>query len=448
MSYPGANQSRLAYLEPSHATSERSAFIYGVEYCNHFMPESAEIKVLTPQPHSMRVSIFHMGTEGCAFLGQALGIDSKTWTRALGRDIVGAQQLRAVLLGELRYCRECLKQGWHSALCQPVAVERCPVHRIRLQTGCPHCGASIPTSMIAIGRNHFHCPDCGKSLATERRRTGLGKPVLQIGAASFATLRASLLDTGASDLIRSPLKIEQSPEEVVRSTSGSRALAHHLLWSEAGTEARGASSGATDSLLSVGHDDALVPAAQVQRRLRATALAAVEELLETVQRAGATVVIPDEVCTIGSAAARIDVSMGLVAAALWRTAHVFDVSRFVLGELPPPQAPAQPFSDGIPPFQGIDDAIRRAQVFGVFVDSILQLRRCRYGVEIEWNRTNGQSALLPAWRGAVNAGRVELRLRSRCNDRLVARLTRRHAARRLEHVPEGASVQALVNAKG
>ena len=66
MSYPGTNQSRLAYLEPAHARHERSAFMYGVEYCHHFLPESAEIKELTSQPWSMRVSIFHMGAEATA----------------------------------------------------------------------------------------------------------------------------------------------------------------------------------------------------------------------------------------------------------------------------------------------------------------------------------------------------------------------------------------------
>ena len=104
MSYPGTNQSRLAYLEPAHARHERSAFMYGVEYCHHFLPESAEIKELTSQPWSMRVSIFHMGAEATAALGQAFGIDSRTWARATGRDITGVHAAKSVLLGELRHC--------------------------------------------------------------------------------------------------------------------------------------------------------------------------------------------------------------------------------------------------------------------------------------------------------------------------------------------------------
>ena len=275
MSYPGTNQSRLAYLEPAHARHERSAFMYGVEYCHHFLPESAEIKELTSQPWSMRVSIFHMGAEATAALGQAFGIDSRTWARATGRDITGVHAAKSVLLGELRHCPQCLAKGWHSVLFQHVAVDRCPVHQTALQVGCPHCSAPIPTSMAAIGKNHLHCPNCNRALAVERRREALGQPVLQIGANQFASLRASLLDTGASDLIRSPLQLLDVPDQMVQSPSAVKGAAHHLLWPSL-SEGTGESiepSGWSDKVLSVEEGAALLSPGQRHRRLRAAALA-------------------------------------------------------------------------------------------------------------------------------------------------------------------------------
>lgn len=446
MSYPGTNQSRLAYLEPAHARHERSAFMYGVEYCHHFLPESAEIKELTSQPWSMRVSIFHMGAEATAALGQAFGIDSRTWARATGRDITGVHAAKSVLLGELRHCSQCLAKGWHSVLFQHVAVDRCPVHQTALQVGCPHCSAPIPTSMAAIGKNHLHCPNCNRALAVERRREALGQPVLQIGANQFASLRASLLDTGASDLIRSPLQLLDVPDQMVQSPSAVKGAAHHLLWPSL-SEGTGESiepSGWSDKVLSVEEGAAPLSPGQRHRRLRAAALAGVEELLQLAQKAGADMQVPAPLTTLGTAASRVDVSVGLVAAALWRTAHILKVAPFLLGEMPPPQADEQPLTDGVPPFAEADAAVRRAQVQDLFVESLITLRRRRYGIEVDWNRLPQNLRMTPAWRGAIHDRTVELRLRSRSDKALVARLIQRYRNQALALAPDGIKPESLL----
>lgn len=446
MSYPVTNQSRLAYLEPAHARHERSAFMYGVEYCHHFLPESAEIKELTSQPWSMRVSIFHMGAEATAALGQAFGIDSRTWARATGRDITGVHAAKTVLLGELRHCPQCLAKGWHSVLFQHVAVDRCPVHQAPLQVGCPHCSAPIPTSMAAIGKNHLHCPNCNRALAVERRREGLGQPVLQIGANLFASLRASLLDTGASDLIRSPLQLLDTPDQMVQSPSAVKGAAHHLIWPSLaeGTGEGIEPSGWSDTVLSVEEGAAPLSPGQRHRRLRAAALAGVEELLQLAQKAGADMQVPAPLTTLGTAASRVDVSVGLVAAALWRTARILKVAPFLLGEMPPPQADEQPLTDGVPPFAEADAAVRRAQVQDMFVESLITLRRRRYGIEVDWNRIPQNLRMTPAWRGAIHDRTVELRLRSRSDKALVARLIQRYRNQALALAPDGIKPESLL----
>ncbi len=444
MNYPNAQQARLSYLEPAHAMNERSAFVYAAEFCNHFMPEPAEIKVLTTQPWSLRTSIFWMGADATVLLGQALGIDSKTWIRAVGRDIVGSHAARSILLAELRHCPECLLQGWHSALHQHSAVERCPAHNAALQTGCPHCGASISTTMAAIAKNHFYCGECQRSLAGQRRRAGLGKPVLQISARQFEPMRLSLLDTGASDIIRSPLTLSQPPDVTVRTPGGPRALAHHLQWPDATREMAGRRVDRQDRQISVTQETALVPQPQQQRRLRATALAAMEDILEIAQHSGPSIDIPPELSSIGKAAARVNIRVGLIAAALWRTARIFEVDGYLLGELPPRHANEQPLSREVPPYEPIDTEIRKAQVAAVFVDSVLQLRRCQYGVQINWSESAVRQELMPAWRGFVHEGQIEMRVRVRCGMALVGRVARRYRSSFLSATPEGVAPQELL----
>jgi hypothetical protein len=446
MGYLGTSQSRLTYLEPDHASRERSAFVYAAEYCQHYIPETSEIKALTQQPWSMRTSIFHMGAESLAQLGQSFGLDTKTWARAAGRDIIGVHAAKSVLHGDLRYCRQCLIQGWHSALFQHVAVDRCPVHSAALQVGCPHCDAPISTTMAAIGKNHMHCSCCQKSLAEQRRRPGPGQPIVQPAFAAFASLRASLLDTGASDMFRSPLRIGLAPEQVALSRAATRHMAYHLQWARPGALEVNPAAAGVETVVSVEAEEARLSPGARQRRMRAEALAAVEELLQVVQKEGVAVDIPPELTRIGTAAARVDVSIGVVAAALWRTAHIMEVSRFVLGEMPPPQAGEQPLSDAVPAFAEIDSAIRRAQVFDLFVDCLLLVRRLDYGVQVDWNTPRAVGGLTPVWRGAEHRGLVELRLRSRTDLELITKLVRRYAGKRLGAVPEGAQAQELIQA--
>ena len=44
---------------------------------------------------------------------------------------------------DLRYCPQCLYQGFHSAIFQWRFMIRCPIHKRSLRTGCPHCGKTI-----------------------------------------------------------------------------------------------------------------------------------------------------------------------------------------------------------------------------------------------------------------------------------------------------------------
>jgi hypothetical protein len=55
----------------------------------------------------------------------------------------------------LRYCPACLEAGFHAAWFQWRLVERCPLHRVQLRTGCAGCAAPIP---YALGPELASCP--------------------------------------------------------------------------------------------------------------------------------------------------------------------------------------------------------------------------------------------------------------------------------------------------
>lgn len=62
---------------------------------------------------------------------------------------------------ELRYCPECLSTGFHSPIFQWRFFVRCPIHRMRMRTGCPRCGASVPYRLGAqLADCPLRCPYC------------------------------------------------------------------------------------------------------------------------------------------------------------------------------------------------------------------------------------------------------------------------------------------------
>lgn len=72
----------------------------------------------------------------------------------------------------LRFCRACMKRGFHSPLYQLMTVARCPIHDQALEHRCPHCNSEIGYDASSVALAHpYGCRRCGRSLWP-----GLGEP--------------------------------------------------------------------------------------------------------------------------------------------------------------------------------------------------------------------------------------------------------------------------------
>ena len=72
----------------------------------------------------------------------------------------------------LRFCAECLQQGFHTELFQLPWWCRCPIHACTLHDQCPQCHTPVPMnlhlSMPFDPENAFHCPHCQMDFANNR----------------------------------------------------------------------------------------------------------------------------------------------------------------------------------------------------------------------------------------------------------------------------------------
>lgn len=72
----------------------------------------------------------------------------------------------------LRFCAECLQQGFHTELFQLPWWCLCPIHACTLQDQCPQCHTPVPMnlhlSMPFDPEDAFHCPQCQMDFANNR----------------------------------------------------------------------------------------------------------------------------------------------------------------------------------------------------------------------------------------------------------------------------------------
>lgn len=99
------------------------------------------------------------------------------FARLRGKDLVGTGDFQLELSQSLRFCRSCLREGYHSIVFQHLAVFRCEQHNEALHEGCPYCHRRITPSVRTVRDFPWYCPSCETSLINVRPEgQGRGDP--------------------------------------------------------------------------------------------------------------------------------------------------------------------------------------------------------------------------------------------------------------------------------
>lgn len=132
---------------------------YRLSLANLITAEQVYNQLLSP----LRSSPFDWlmaGKGGDQWLADLLGIPKSLADTAFLDDLVGVRVEEHLLAKHLRYCPACLKEQFHSALFQFLPLEACPIHKIPLQDGCPHCGKSTRRHALE-NAPETRCHSCG-----------------------------------------------------------------------------------------------------------------------------------------------------------------------------------------------------------------------------------------------------------------------------------------------
>lgn len=438
----------------SDAHLEKSAYILFAEFCSATMVQPAEIgKVL--KINGRRLSVFHLSAGKASELAVVMGMDLQRWDLARGADVLGERISKRVYLGELRYCPTCLISGHHSTLFQLTQVMKCPIHKVPLKMGCPHCGRPIPTSLLDVARDHMYCGACGRRLAVAQAGTSLARSTDHPAATLFAQLRQALVGDPQAGELRNDLPWGKLPAEVVVS---SVLVRRHHICSVWGSNALGSdflNTRTTSSLLEIEEKPArpsepghhLVFRPTYRRTMEAFENLA--SLLECDRPMGA---MPQGVLSN----ARVDEAVPAVSAAYWHAARTMSVHTALACTFSYEESRRRRllefgwgawFQPWLPDHDGAVGEVVRSAVYSLFALCLARAGRLRYGVQMAWDTPPPWHEFLPPWRLLPRAGtnQLQLQVRTRADERLVRRLMSRYRAHELLKVPEGVSPLELIN---
>lgn len=86
---------------------------------------------------------------------------------------VKKSEIKILSHNNLRFCYECLKDGFHSAIYQLLFFQKCPYHNSNFQTNCPNCGNDIPYQLNKTAFNNpYSCSTCRHTFCEQMTKLG------------------------------------------------------------------------------------------------------------------------------------------------------------------------------------------------------------------------------------------------------------------------------------
>ena len=72
------------------------------------------------------------------------------------------------ILSEMRFCPECLRAGYHTVVFQLTCINHCPIHKLPLISGCPHCGKPVSPELCSATLHFpYGCTKCGQLIVSK-----------------------------------------------------------------------------------------------------------------------------------------------------------------------------------------------------------------------------------------------------------------------------------------
>ncbi|MES2888047.1 hypothetical protein [Hydrogenophaga sp.] len=369
-------------------------------------------------------NVFHIESYREAH-GHAFGFPSRFWRDSVGASLLGDVEAGHILVGEFRYCQDCLSQGWHTAMFQHLSVGACPVHGCGLRVGCIECGSPIPTSTNSFLEHHNFCWSCGYPFVlTGSLESCLSQGVEQPEA--FQRLYDALLPRAqACNFFRLDHPAARYRHEALRIHRVSIGL--HRSWPlHRGTALRMISESLTPRFgatlkYAERHELAVNERAQ-----------AVWQLQEQIEAVGGSCSLLPELNHAHGGGVRITRPMHLTAVALARTAvqlgrpkEIWERGHLWLGSSLPT------FVQWLPQDAAGAAYAARYQVYKLFALNLLRIRSLRWIEEVPWNEQFEPAAFSAPWRHVEVGGEAMTEFRCRMSLAGALRLIRRYGDRLL-----------------
>lgn len=126
----------------------------------------------SPRGEQLRCDLNSLATVDDEKLRNLLGIESNEILQATALAYIKHEELIVLTSNQLRYCTDCMKAGFHSAIHQLLFLSHCPIHNGPLVTRCPECGTVAPRYTLGsiTARRRTNCAHCFDSFAENFRQ--------------------------------------------------------------------------------------------------------------------------------------------------------------------------------------------------------------------------------------------------------------------------------------